>query len=120
MPLTQRYGSLPVQLRVQAVGAALTAPAGLIQLRHAEPHPVAVLSVLALGVLGTGLAFVLAGQLFAQVGATRGAIVTYLMPIVAVILGALLRDDQVHIVAVGGMLLVLAGAIVIGRATSPS
>ena len=116
MPLTQRYGSLGVQLRVQTVGAALTAPIGLIQLRHAEPHAVAVLSLLALGVLGTGLAFVVAGRLFAQVGATRGAIVTYLMPIVAVILGAVLRDDEVHLVAVGGMVLVLVGAIVVGRA----
>ena len=118
MPLTQRYGSLPVQIRVQAVGAALTAPLGLWHLRHADPHPVALLSVAALGVLGTGLAFVLAGRLLAKVGASRGAIVTYLMPVVALVLGALLRDDPVHAVSIAGMALVLAGAVITGRATA--
>jgi drug/metabolite transporter (DMT)-like permease len=118
MPLTQRYGSLPVQVRVQAVGAALTAPLGLWHLRTAEPHPVAVASVLTLGVLGTGLAFVVAGKLFATVGPTRGAIVTYLMPVVALVLGATLRDDPVHAVALVGMALVVAGALITGRSSA--
>jgi hypothetical protein len=49
-----------------------------------------VASVIVLGVLGTGIAYVLNYRLIADEGATAASTVTYLIPIVAVILGVLI------------------------------
>ena len=116
VPLTQKYGALPVQLRVQGVGALLTAPMGLYNLQYSHPHVNAVLSLLALGVLGTGLAFVLAGRFLARVGPTRGSIFTYLMPGVSLALGVIIRHDHVAVLSLIGCGVMLAGAFVASRA----
>ena len=77
---------------------------------------VPVLSVVALGALGTGIAFLAAGTLIGRVGATRGSVLAYLIPVVAVILGAVVRDETVEAIALAGMVLVLAGAWITSRA----
>ena len=50
------------------------------------------LAVVVLGVMGTGVAFVLMGRLVARVGA-RASFATYLIPVVALILGVVFRDE---------------------------
>ncbi len=116
VPLTHKYGAIPTQMRVQVVGAMLTAPMGLYNLRYAHPHVKAIASLLPLGILGTGLAFVLVGRFVAKVGATRGTIFTYLMPIVSIGLGVVFRNDQVAILSLCGCAVVLVGAFVTSRA----
>ena len=61
-----------------------------------------------MGVLGTGVAFVLMGRLVGRVGATRASIVGYLIPVVALLLGVLIRNDVVGPFAVAGVVLVIA------------
>ncbi len=116
VPLTQRYGSLATQRAVQGRGLLFLAPFGLWGLRssHFAWRPLIALAVL--GVVGTGLAFMLAGRLFARVGATRGAIFTYLIPVVAIVLGVTFRGEIVAPLAVLGTLLVAAGAVACARA----
>jgi drug/metabolite transporter (DMT)-like permease len=75
-----------------------------------------VLSILALGIGGTGLAFVLAGRLIGRVGATRGPIFTYVIPIVSIALGVAFRDDRLHALSLVGLVLVLSGAWTASRA----
>ncbi len=116
VPLTQKYGALPVQLRVQVVGALITAPMGLYNLQYSHPHPKAILSLLALGVVGTGLAFVLAGRFLSRVGPSRGSIFTYIMPIVSIALGVIFRNDRVAVLSLVGCAVVLGGAFVTSRA----
>jgi drug/metabolite transporter (DMT)-like permease len=116
VPMTQKYGSLAVQLRVQTYGVVFAAPYGIYGLRHVHPKVGAVLSILALGVLGTGLAFVLAGRLMARVGATRGSVFTYVMPVVALALGVWFRNESVHGLAIAGCAFVLLGAFITSRA----
>jgi len=53
-----------------------------------------VTSVMVLGVLGTGAAYVLNYQLIADEGATAASTVTYLLPVVAVLLGAAVLSEQ--------------------------
>ena len=60
-PLQQRYGSLPVMARILAIGAVLTAPLGVFSIPGSHFAWPALLAVAAVGVLGTGLAFVLMG-----------------------------------------------------------
>ena len=62
-PLTQRYGALPAMARMLALASIWTAPFGLWGLSRSSFAWNAFAAVLALGALGTGLAFVLMGTL---------------------------------------------------------
>jgi drug/metabolite transporter (DMT)-like permease len=77
-----------------------------------------VLAVLALGVVGTGLAFVLQFDVVRQVGPTIGATVTYVIPVVAVVLGVVLLHERLSVYQVVGAAVVLTSAVVIGRPAS--
>lgn len=74
----------------------------------------AVVALLILG-LGTGLAYVLNYRLIADVGPTAASTTTYLVPVVAVVLGALVVSEQVSVAMVAGMLLVLGGVALVQR-----
>lgn len=71
-----------------------------------------VASMLTLGILGTGLAYVLYYRLLAQVGSAIGSAVTYLSPIVGVVLGLLVLGEQVTWNEPVGAVIVLFGAAV--------
>ncbi|HEX6581749.1 MAG TPA: DMT family transporter, partial [Actinomycetota bacterium] len=75
----------------------------------------ALLAVAAVGMLGTGVAFVLMGRLVGRVGATRASIVGYLIPVVALLLGVHIRDDVVGPFALTGVVLVILGAYLTSR-----
>ncbi len=62
-----------------------------------------VVALLALGLLGTGLAYILYFRLIADLGAARASSVNYVVPVVAVVLGVLVLGEPVtwHLV-VGG------------------
>jgi drug/metabolite transporter (DMT)-like permease len=71
-----------------------------------------VASMLALGILGTGLAYVMYYRLLAQVGSAIGSAVTYMSPIVGVILGVLLLGEQITWNEPIGAAVILFGAAV--------
>jgi drug/metabolite transporter (DMT)-like permease len=114
-PLQQRYGSLPVIARVQWVAAAAVTPFGIYGLTQSSFAWPSLLALLAVGVLGTGVAFVLMGTLSGRVGPTRSAFITYAIPVVALVLGVVFRDEIVAPVAVIGVVLVIAGALLASR-----
>jgi drug/metabolite transporter (DMT)-like permease len=66
-------------------------------------------SLVILGVLGTGVAYVLNYQIITSEGATVAATVTYLLPVVAIVLGVLVLGETVTITVLAGIALVLAG-----------
>jgi drug/metabolite transporter (DMT)-like permease len=73
-------------------------------------------SVLALGVFGTGIAYVLNYRLIQDEGATAASTVTYLLPVVAVLLGAIVLHESIgwH-TATGTAVILLGVAIAEGR-----
>jgi drug/metabolite transporter (DMT)-like permease len=71
--------------------------------------------VAALGALGTGLAFYWFASLIGSVGATRGSVAIYFVPVVAIALGVTLRDEPLHAAALLGTGLVLGGAYMTSR-----
>lgn len=115
-PLQQRNGALPVIWRAQAVGLALTAPLGLPDLLVAHWTPGPLLALLALGALGTGLAYVLLAVAAGRVGATRASATTFLIPAVALVLGVVVRGERVALLSVVGGAVCVAGAWLIRRA----
>lgn len=116
VPLQQKYGSIAVIWRAQLVAMVLTTPYALTGIADSSIELKPVLALLVLGSLGTGFAFVAAGTVFGRVGGTRGAIIAYLIPVVALVLGVLLRDEHVEAIAVAGLGLVLVGAWLTSRA----
>lgn len=114
-PLQQRYGSLPVMARMLGLAAIWTAPLGLLDAVDSSFAWSSLAAVSVLGVVGTGLAFVVMGTLVGRVGSTRASFITYLIPVVALVLGVAFRGDHVTPVAVGGVGLVVTGAILASR-----
>jgi drug/metabolite transporter (DMT)-like permease len=84
-----------------AVSGFSTAPLGMST----------VLGMLALGCLGSGLAYILNFRVISRSDATTASTVTYLTPLIAVVAGALLLDEHISWnQPVGGVLIVLGAA----------
>lgn len=119
-PLQQKYGSLPLTARILWVATLMVIPFGVFGLSRSTFSWASLLAVGAVGILGTGLAFIFMGNLAGSVGATRSSFLTYLIPVVALILGVAFRDEIVSPVAILGVALVIAGAILASRRESGS
>jgi drug/metabolite transporter (DMT)-like permease len=115
-PIQQRQGALPVIWRAQAVALVLTAPLGLPELLRAHWSPGPLLSLLALGALGTGVAYVLTVMAAGRVGATKASATAFLIPPVSLLLGVLVRGEHVAPISVLGGAVCLAGAWLMRRA----
>lgn len=95
-----------VQVGLGAVVALVAAPFTALQPVRLD-FPV-VLSILALGAMSTGLAYIWNTQIVAGWGATSAASVTYLTPVVGVIAGVIVLDETFSWnQPVGGALVVL-------------
>jgi drug/metabolite transporter (DMT)-like permease len=68
-----------------------------------------VLAVVWLGLLGSGVAFLIFFRLIANWGATRTSTVAYLMPVVGIILGALVLSEAISWTLAIGTALVIGG-----------
>jgi len=114
-PLQQQYGALPVMARMLGLASIWTAPYGAIGFAGSSFAWDSLVAVLAAGVLGTGLAFVIMSSLVGRVGSTRASFITYLIPVIALLLGVMFRSDEVALSAVAGVGLVVIGAILAAR-----
>ncbi len=115
VPLQQKYGALPVLFNAQLAALVLVVPFGVSQIPGSTWAWPSALAMIPLGALGTGLAFVLMATLVGRVGGPRGAIAIYFVPIVAIILGVVVRGDALEPIAVAGAVLVLLGAWIASR-----
>lgn len=118
--LQQKYGAVPVIWRAQAVALMLTAPLGIPDLVAAKWTTVPLLSMLALGVFGTAIANVLMASAAGRFGAARASGTTFLIPVVALVLGVVVRHEQVVPLALFGGLVCLIGAWLMKHASSPT
>lgn len=116
VPLQQRYGGPAVTMWALVASSVVLAPFGLFTLDDSEFTLSAVLAVVILGVVGTGIARSLAATLAGRAGAPRMSTTTYLIPIVAIVLGVTFRDESVAPLAIVGVGIVLVGAFLASRA----
>jgi drug/metabolite transporter (DMT)-like permease len=114
-PLQQHYGSVNLMAKVLVLATIWTAPYGLWQIGDASWEAGPVLAVVVLGVVGTGLAFALMGNLVGRVGSTRASFITYLIPAVALVLGVAFRGDEVVALELVGIVVIIAGALLASR-----
>jgi drug/metabolite transporter (DMT)-like permease len=102
--------------RALGIGLVLTTPYCLVGVGSSTISARSLGAVFVLGAVGTGVAFVAAGTLMGRVGATRGTIVAYLIPVVALVLGVVVKGDHVDAIAIVGLAVVLIGAWLTSRA----
>src|SRR3954451_15490234 len=113
-----RYGSLAA-VQTSWIGATVAGvmvlPVGIATTPGHTPTLGAVAALVALGVVGTALAFAIYYELIAGIGAARAALVSYLAPGVALFYGAVFRDEAITVAAVVGLVLTLGGAAIASR-----
>ncbi len=114
-PLQHRYGSVSLMANMLALAAVWTLPLGLAGLPHSQVAVAPVVATGVLGVIGTGVAFALMASLVGRVGATRASFITYLIPLVALVLGAAFLSERVSAIALAGGGLVLVAAFLASR-----
>jgi len=106
-------GVVTASLLLTAVGYA---PAGLLDLpASVSAHTVAAVAALAL--ICTATAFLLFFALIREVGPSRSTVITYVNPLVAVLLGVVLLSEPLTLGIAVGMPLILLGSVL---GTAPS
>lgn len=115
LPLQQAHGSLPILWRAQAAALVMTTPFGFSGIGDIDFAWQPLIMIILLGVFGTGLAYVMTVSNAGRLGATRASVTTYLIPVVALALGGLIRDESVDPLSVVGCAVTLVGAYLAGR-----
>jgi drug/metabolite transporter (DMT)-like permease len=118
-PLEDRNGALAIIWRAELAALAVDTPAGLAGLAHSSATLGGLLAMAVLGAVCTGLAFAAFATLVGRVGATRGSVTVYLVPVVAIVLGVAVNGEPVQPVSLAGIALVLAGAYLTSRPNQP-
>ena len=98
-----------VALATTAVAALAVLPFGIAQAPDHLPHWKTIGSVLALGIPLTALAFLLFYAIIAGAGAAYASLVTYLVPPIALLYGAIFLDERFGVAAIGGLALIFGG-----------
>ncbi len=97
------------------VGAALLAPLAIVTsvVDRFDPTPTRALAVVLLGVVGTGVAYVLNYRLLAELGPTKTSLTTYIIPVVAIVLGVVVLNEPFSLrIVVGGAVIAVGVALV--------
>jgi drug/metabolite transporter (DMT)-like permease len=81
--------------------------------------PITWIALLWLGLLGSCVATLLFFQLLHSVGPTRTVLVTYVFPLVGVVLGAVFLQERLHWEALAGGLLIISGIVLVNLRKSP-
>ena len=118
VPLQQQYGGLPVLWRAQMVAFVLVVPFAIPSLGDVEFAWAPFLAMVALGVFGTALAFVVMASNAGRLGSTRAAVSVYIVPVVSLLLGALVRHETVAVLAIVGCAIAILGAYLTNRSRS--
>lgn len=114
-PMQIKYGALPTMLWIEITAVAWSLPLGIHGLASSHLTWAAIGALLALGAVGTGVAFALYGVLLHRAGTVRGMIGIFFTPIVGTFLGVTFRDDELHPVTLLGMAIVIVGAVMTSR-----
>ena len=99
-------GPVAASLTLSAVALL---PAVFISAPHAIPAS-ALWAIAVLGVVCTAAGLVVFFQLIAEAGPSRASVSTYINPLVAVLLGVVVLDEQLGPTSVIGLVLILAGS----------
>jgi drug/metabolite transporter (DMT)-like permease len=101
-------------------GGLVLLPFALVQLPDHLPGWKAIGSLLGLSLAGTAVAQLILFRMLRLFGAARVSLVTYLLPVTALIYGALILDEPLRASALGGLALILGGVALGSGAWRPA
>jgi drug/metabolite transporter (DMT)-like permease len=101
------------------ISAVVWLPFALATLPTHSPGANAILSMLALGAGGTGLAFLFFYTSIAEVGPARASVVSYVAPAFSVVYGVTLLGEDLSLGTIGGLVLILAGSLLAASGKLP-
>ncbi len=120
-PLQAKYGGVVLMSSVLGVASLMVVPYALVDLGDNSWQASSLIAIVALGSIGTGLAYWIMSSLVGRVGSIRASFITYLVPVVSLLLGVILRGDTVTGLALIGTPATILGAFLASRrATSPT
>jgi drug/metabolite transporter (DMT)-like permease len=105
----ERTDSIVLAAGSAITGAIVLLPLALAQLPSGIPSWETWASVAVLGFGGMAAGQLLYYVVIDRYGSTRASLVTYLLPVIALLLGALILDEPVEVTAVIGLVLILSG-----------
>lgn len=88
---------------------------GALLVPKTAPSSAAVGSLLALGLLSTGVAYLMFFELLERVGPTKTTTVTYLIPVVGMLAGAVMLGEPLTAGMLVGLVLVLASVLLVNE-----
>jgi drug/metabolite transporter (DMT)-like permease len=106
---TGRLDPLTLSMATMIGASIALVPFGIAQAPQDLPGWKPAASVLALGVVGTGIGILIFMRMIRDYGTLRAGFVTYLMPVTALLYGAFLLDEVITGLMVLGLGLILAG-----------
>lgn len=110
---------LAINALAMLMAAVVYAPFALTQMPTGHVALNSLLSLIALGIFPTAIAFVVFFAVMKEVGAARASLVTYLNTAFAVLLGVLVLSEPLTIGIIVGLPLVLIGSYLASRKTVP-
>lgn len=120
-PLQRRLGALAVTWRALGVALVLTLPWGGPALGEMRWSWTPVLCLATLGIFGTAIANVMTATLAGRFGAGAASSVTFVIPVVAAVLGITLRNEPVSPFSLaGGGVCLLAAWLLLRAPAAPS
>lgn len=117
----RRFSPMVAAAGMTAVASMMLLPPALVLERpwNASPDNATWVALATLALVSTAAAYIIYFRILATAGATNLLLVTFVIPIVAVLLGVLALDEAVTLSAIAGMLLIFIGLSVIdGRPLS--
>jgi drug/metabolite transporter (DMT)-like permease len=96
---------------VECVTATIVVlPLAAARLPGKIPDLEVIASLLVLGLICTAVAYMIFFALVAEVGASRGTVITYVNPVVSVLLGVTLLGEPLNAAIIAGFLLIIIGS----------
>jgi drug/metabolite transporter (DMT)-like permease len=92
------------------LAAVILTPLALIDWPARMPTTGAISALVALALLCSALAFVLMAKLIGTIGASRAVVITYVNPVIALVLGVVFLSERPGIGSLVGLVLILAGS----------
>jgi drug/metabolite transporter (DMT)-like permease len=93
-----------------AIAAVILTPLALIDWPARTPTAGALSALVALAVFCSALGFMLMAQLISEIGASRAVVITYVNPVIALILGIIFLSERPGIGSIAGLVLILTGS----------
>lgn len=110
-------GEKPMDMAIgqQLAAALVLLPLALFELPHVRPSGIVIASVLTLAVVCTAAAYLLYFALIHSVGPLRTLTVTFLVPVFAVVWGALFLGETITVRMVVGLIVILSSIALVVR-----